>query len=791
MAVGSSALALHGGWGCVLGSFFVLLLLSLQDAVVRSVMAGAGVAGAGVRDSLGGTTKTRKQQEEQDARLGFDVESPYYDLSYACPKIFPFPPCRLVMETVANTCNLFFHATRCKTWSQGLEFEIDPHVREVLASVLLPDCQDPWRETCITIDIGSNVGMFTSLAASLGSKVLAFEPQKALAEALRRTAIVNAPRWGRDAVKVLEGFANMSPSAVLAQLVEREKNDAAGKPVGVEIKDESEQLPIEIDQEVEMSMSALRIHAEKTAHVNSTTVPSLDWRERPFRAGHEYCGLRENQFLFMSRENRHRTDANVTQNWYLDRLIFPNAAGQDDERQKTKTSEATSSVEGEVQRWLRLSRRIGISQGGPTANPSIAGTRTTADKFKEPLTLALVKIDTDSPKDAEILRGFLTAVEQKQLGVKNFLFECGDVKPADLMRLQRMNYTLFRLNVHLGVRLLDSDGWDIAHDYQRGIMKGKRTTAPGGAASIAAATALATPLASSVERSASGSGSNRVLVDTADAAISSAGSSASASSTMSRQRANSEPTPSTTSTLSSLVPNSNTTLGSLAPQGAPAKHHAFYEGLEKLFPRITATSSGFAAPRITEENSLLRDIMREYEARFEIEDFSTARLTQDFEELQTQKTYLEDRAAEVQAYIEILKTHRSAENDFYSAEIARASYFLQAKLFYTYAKWEAEEVHFTFGEKIKEFGTEVFHQRLIKNAIRLHKNLSAEKMAKAKFPWKTFHSGVQFLATLEDKFVETPVLTKEHSISDLGDFQRAAKHPGVRFVQDLFRHQSC
>ena len=52
--------------------------------------------------------------------------------------------------------------------------------------------------------------MVASLAAGLKSKVIAIEPQIRLAQALERTAEINAPRWGDDTVRVFHGFAGYS-----------------------------------------------------------------------------------------------------------------------------------------------------------------------------------------------------------------------------------------------------------------------------------------------------------------------------------------------------------------------------------------------------------------------------------------------------------------------------------------------------------------------------------------------------------------------------------------------------
>ncbi|CAD7964285.1 unnamed protein product [Amoebophrya sp. A25] len=116
---------------------------------------------------------------------------------------------------------------------------------------------------------------------------------------------------------------------------------------------------------------------------------------------------------------------------------------------------------------------------------------------------------------------------------------------------------------------------------------------------------------------------------------------------------------------------------------------------------------------------------------------------------------------------------------------------LMHRYFHRWTQLNRAQRHVDFGDRIAEFGTEVFQQRFLKNAIRVHPNLDAEHMQKASWPWETFHGGVQFLATKDPNFREVPVLTAEHSISQLGDMHRAVSDPGVRFIPDLYREQSC
>jgi hypothetical protein len=59
--------------------------------------------------------------------------------------------------------------------------------------------------------------------------------------------------------------------------------------------------------------------------------------------------------------------------------------------------------------------------------------------------LDLVKIDTDSPSDALMLRGFMALLRARpHLTIQAFIFECSGYKGQDLYALQQeLNYTLY------------------------------------------------------------------------------------------------------------------------------------------------------------------------------------------------------------------------------------------------------------------------------------------------------------------------------------------------------------
>jgi hypothetical protein len=131
----------------------------------------------------------------------------FLPLSYLTPDFFPFPRVPLVMETAPGTCDLFWdrpsvRPNPCDDFSQRNIWEPDPHVREVIASAL-HHCR--WGP-CRSLDVGANIGYMVAFMASLGSHVVAVEPQKELAGALLQSVSLNG--W-QDRVLVLPGLATV------------------------------------------------------------------------------------------------------------------------------------------------------------------------------------------------------------------------------------------------------------------------------------------------------------------------------------------------------------------------------------------------------------------------------------------------------------------------------------------------------------------------------------------------------------------------------------------------------
>lgn len=112
------------------------------------------------------------------------------------------PPVRMVMETISRECDLFGGLEVCSAFSRGEHFEPEYHVREAVLS-FLTTCL--WSQ-CVSLDIGANIGQFSVMMASLGSRVIAVEGQIALAEALNKTVELNC--WG-DRFTVLNSYITL------------------------------------------------------------------------------------------------------------------------------------------------------------------------------------------------------------------------------------------------------------------------------------------------------------------------------------------------------------------------------------------------------------------------------------------------------------------------------------------------------------------------------------------------------------------------------------------------------
>lgn len=112
-------------------------------------------------------------------------------MSYSIEPRFPFPSYKMVLENVPGSCNLL--AGNCELFRTWQFHYPEPFVVEVVASFLL-DCTN-----CAFLDIGANIGYYSSLALSLGARVTTVEPQLALFTAFEETTCING--WSDRATR--------------------------------------------------------------------------------------------------------------------------------------------------------------------------------------------------------------------------------------------------------------------------------------------------------------------------------------------------------------------------------------------------------------------------------------------------------------------------------------------------------------------------------------------------------------------------------------------------------------
>ncbi|CAD7929625.1 unnamed protein product [Amoebophrya sp. A120] len=423
------------------------------------------------------------------------------DLSYPAPKFFPFHPHRLVMETVPGTCNLFLHRHLCEEWSAGKAFEFDPHNREAMASVL-HDCfyrlyessraeaeaagaggSTVTRSTslaptpCRVVDVGSNVGMATGLAASLGAQVLAFEPQSDLTTALEKTVVVN-PGW-QDRVRVFSGFATF----------DREKKGVVKKVL--KTRHETKATTLRQGNTDPSTASSSRSAGTRSGS-KSDPIPQ-------FSTGQQYrLGDGDNFGLFRARAE------NVT--FRVLQEDIPWGFASLSAKHKNKPTFVPNQTSDQAKLSEATPQTVDPQEPPPgrDVEDEVVPKENSTTKKPPVLALDLVKIDTDTV-DGELLRGFLAYQKRALWRVKNWLFEGTGVTPEilyDFLQAQdlpkdqppaatgdhqvhdgqtstrigttagrsvqprRAYYTIYRLNMHNGFRFFNASGHDVLSEFR-------------------------------------------------------------------------------------------------------------------------------------------------------------------------------------------------------------------------------------------------------------------------------------------------------------------------------------
>jgi hypothetical protein len=83
------------------------------------------------------------------------------------PARFPIPPLVFFPALASNECLLM------SQYCNNIPLDPDAHIRDLLLSFLL-DCSlswSPWYNQCVSIDVGSNIGLHTLTMLRLGSQV--------------------------------------------------------------------------------------------------------------------------------------------------------------------------------------------------------------------------------------------------------------------------------------------------------------------------------------------------------------------------------------------------------------------------------------------------------------------------------------------------------------------------------------------------------------------------------------------------------------------------------------------
>lgn len=112
------------------------------------------------------------------------VKIPFKETPYFIQKRYPVPKIPVYVVNVQRGCVL--GGAICNTLKKNLWMVYDPHVRDIVASVLLP-CKFN-NEPCKAIDIGANFGMHTLSMLMLNTKVTSIEPQPDLCASLMMSA---------------------------------------------------------------------------------------------------------------------------------------------------------------------------------------------------------------------------------------------------------------------------------------------------------------------------------------------------------------------------------------------------------------------------------------------------------------------------------------------------------------------------------------------------------------------------------------------------------------------------
>jgi FkbM family methyltransferase len=131
---------------------------------------------------------TQKSENELTIERFIQTTTPRHEL---CER-FPLKPIPIVLETSSGICLLGSHllnGTICENSVRGKSrWSPDPHVRDIITTVLFTCALRSQPDNCFAIDVGSNVGAHTMVMLELGARVVSIEPQQDLCVATRFSA---------------------------------------------------------------------------------------------------------------------------------------------------------------------------------------------------------------------------------------------------------------------------------------------------------------------------------------------------------------------------------------------------------------------------------------------------------------------------------------------------------------------------------------------------------------------------------------------------------------------------
>ena len=108
---------------------------------------------------------------------------------------FPLETIPIILDTKHGLCFFGSHLTKGSICENAVRtrstWTPDPHVRDIISTVLLKCSFRSYDDDCFAIDVGSNVGAHTLVMLSLGARVVAIEPQEDLCVASRLSAHAN------------------------------------------------------------------------------------------------------------------------------------------------------------------------------------------------------------------------------------------------------------------------------------------------------------------------------------------------------------------------------------------------------------------------------------------------------------------------------------------------------------------------------------------------------------------------------------------------------------------------